>query len=176
MKNIIVTLITAAVIFSSISLLGGKKHDEPKPTPTPASQETTPEDSSLEFGVEYNCENFEYLSVEVGGKKEVLCGGKTGGGGASASWYGGEFNGRRTASGEIFDETKDTLACADEFELGTEFHFSYQGKTAYGRCNDRGAFEALGRKFDLSRGLFEKLAPKERGVIQVDYAVVDSDD
>ncbi len=150
----------------------------------PGTPEITPTPAPIEFGVGYNCEDFEYLSVEVNGQKEVLCDSRSGGAGASAdfkntakaSWYGGNFNGRKTSSGEIFDETKDTLACADEFKMGTRFEFSYQGKKAQGYCNDRGAFEELGRKFDLSRGLFEKLAPKERGVIQVDYAIIDYND
>ena len=154
------------------------------PADTPVIPEITPTPAPIEFGVGYNCEDFKYLSITINGKKEVLCDSRSGGGGASetftntakASWYGGSFNGRKTSSGEIFDDTKDTLACADEFPMGTRFKFTYKDKTAEGYCNDRGAFEELGRKFDLSRGLFEKLAPKEQGVIRLNYEIVNNYD
>lgn len=93
-----------------------------------------------------------------------------------ASWYGGYFHGRRTANGEIFDENGLTLACTNRFKLGTVFRISYQGKSEIARCTDRGGFETLGRTFDLSKGLFEKLAPLSRGVIQVDYEIVNNND
>lgn len=95
---------------------------------------------------------------------------------AKASWYGGYFHGRRTASGEVFDEMANTMACANRFSLGTVFRLSYKGKTEIARCTDRGGFEALGRTFDLSKGLFEKLAPLSAGVISVDYEIVNNYD
>ena len=138
--------------------------------------EATPIEAQVEFAVGYNCEDFEYLSVEVNGEKRVLCGGRSGGAGASASWYGGYFHGRKTASGEIFDENANTMACDSQFPLGTEFDIFYKGKTERARCTDRGGFAKYGRLFDFSKGLFEKLAPLSAGVIQVDYAIISNYD
>ena len=99
---------------------------------------------------------------------------------AKVSYYIAKFDGINcddpkciTASGEAFDENADTLACPSDYPLGTKFAFDYNGKTAQGRCNDRGGFEALGRKFDLSKGLFKKLAPEGSGVVEVYYKVID---
>jgi len=68
-----------------------------------------------------------------------------------ASWYGGEFNGRPTASGEIFNDT--ALTAAHPFlPFGTMLKITNQhnNKTVTVRVNDRGPFVAA-RIIDLSR-------------------------
>lgn len=92
---------------------------------------------------------------------------------ALASWYGKEScvnpSNCRAADGSVFDEMAATLACSYNFPLGSRFIFSYQGKEVEGVCTDRGAFEKYGRDFDLSKGLFSKLAPLSKGVIRVSW-------
>ena len=76
---------------------------------------------------------------------------------ATASWYGGKFNGRRTASGEVFDQNKFTAA-SRTLPLGTSVLVK---NPANGKCctvvvNDRGPF-VRGRDIDLSRGAAQKI-------------------
>ena len=76
-----------------------------------------------------------------------------------ASWYGGKdgFEGKPTASGEIFDGRKMTAAHRT-LPLGTWIDVANlsTGQTARVRVNDRGPF-AKGRILDLSRAAAEKL-------------------
>ncbi|MEW6189320.1 MAG: septal ring lytic transglycosylase RlpA family protein [Actinomycetota bacterium] len=66
-----------------------------------------------------------------------------------ASWYGNEFNGRPTSSGEIFNENDFT--CASIFlPFGTYLGITYGDKHIVVRVNDRGPF-IDGRMFDLSK-------------------------
>ncbi|MDR2210929.1 MAG: septal ring lytic transglycosylase RlpA family protein [Spirochaetaceae bacterium] len=68
-----------------------------------------------------------------------------------ASWYGEEFNGRPTASGEIFDDTKLTAA-HPVLPFGTMLKITnnHNNKSVVVRVNDRGPFVAE-RILDLSR-------------------------
>lgn len=70
-----------------------------------------------------------------------------------ASWYGGKdgLNGKRTASGEIFN-TKKLTAAHRSAPFGTKFKVTNQksGKSVVVRINDRGPFHK-GRIIDLSR-------------------------
>jgi peptidoglycan lytic transglycosylase len=69
---------------------------------------------------------------------------------AVASWYGQEFEGRRTASGEPFD--KDALSAAHrEFPFGTRLKVTNlsNGRSVIVVVNDRGPF-VTGRDIDLS--------------------------
>jgi len=68
-----------------------------------------------------------------------------------ASWYGGEFNGRPTASGEIFNDTAFTAA-HPFLPFGTMLKITntHNEKTVTVRVNDRGPFVAA-RIIDLSR-------------------------
>jgi len=94
---------------------------------------------------------------------------------AYASWYGYESCVSKeclTASGEVFNENRFSLACSYKFRLGTKFNFYYKGKYATAICNDRGGFEQFNggrRLFDLSTSLFEHFAPKSKGVIKLRY-------
>ena len=68
----------------------------------------------------------------------------------TASWYGGEFHGRRTSSGEIYDMHSVTAA-HKTLPLGTYVRVTNQrnGKSLDVRINDRGPFVS-GRIIDLS--------------------------
>jgi rare lipoprotein A len=65
-----------------------------------------------------------------------------------ASWYGGSFNGRRTASGERFD-TNDYTAASKTLPFGTRLRVCHDGCVVV-RVNDRGPYVG-GRILDLSR-------------------------
>ena len=78
-----------------------------------------------------------------------------------ASWYGPGFHGRRTASGERYDQNALTAAHRT-LPLGSEVHVTNvtNGKSVRVRINDRGPF-VRGRVIDLSRG-----AAKQLGIIR----------
>lgn len=68
-----------------------------------------------------------------------------------ASWYGGKFHGRETASGEIFN-TNDFTAAHRTLAFGTRLKVTNtaNGKSVIVRVNDRGPF-VKGRIIDLSQ-------------------------
>jgi rare lipoprotein A len=79
---------------------------------------------------------------------------------AIASWYGSEFHGRPTSSGEIFDMYNFTCAHR-EYPFGTKLKVTNisNNKSVYCLVNDRGPF-VPGRDLDLSYA-----AAKEIGLI-----------
>lgn len=90
-----------------------------------------------------------------------------------ASWYGPEYHGKRTASGEIFNQWAMTAA-HKKFPLGTVVRVKNlkNGKTVKVRINDRGPF-VRGRHIDLSRGAAAKLGMIEDGVAPVRIEVLE---
>lgn len=86
--------------------------------------------------------------------------------GLKASWYGKEHDGRRTASGAIYDQWGLSAAHMTA-PFGTRFRVTYGGKSVVVTVNDRGNFAKYGRAIDLSRGAFTRLAPEGAGVIRV---------
>jgi rare lipoprotein A len=84
-----------------------------------------------------------------------------------ASWYGGKFQGRRTASGEIFD-TNQLTAAHRSLPFGTLVLVTNleNGKSATVRINDRGPF-VLGRIIDLSMVAATAIGLAGRGVAPV---------
>jgi len=91
-----------------------------------------------------------------------------------ASWYGGDdgFEGKPTASGEIYDSSKLTAAHRD-LPLGTVVDVTCKdnGKTVRVRINDRGPF-VYGRVIDLSREAARRLDLIGPGVGTVRLIVV----
>jgi len=87
-----------------------------------------------------------------------------------ASWYSRTDPGvrRHTANGEIFDDTQWTCAAWD-MPFGTSVRVTniQNGKSVICRVNDRGPRKQLGRKIDLSKAAFKKIADLRRGVIKV---------
>lgn len=88
-----------------------------------------------------------------------------------ASWYGDQFHGRQTASGEQFNMTALTAA-HPTLEFGSLVRVTNEanGRKVLVRINDR--FQSKrGRVIDLSKAAFEQLAPLNQGVIDVHLEV-----
>lgn len=83
--------------------------------------------------------------------------------GGTASWYGSEFHGKRTASGEVFNQYGNTLAHLT-LPMGTKVIVENPktGVSLHARVNDCGPF-VQGCIADLSRGLAEKLGILAQG-------------
>lgn len=86
-----------------------------------------------------------------------------------ASYYGGHFNGKITASGEVFDESKMTVA-HKTLKFGTKLLVVNEknSKFVIVTVNDRGPF-IKGRDLDLSKKAFSKIADLDEGVVKVKY-------
>ena len=84
-----------------------------------------------------------------------------------ASWYGEEFDGQTTASGETFDENALT-ACHPTLPFGSLVRVVNvrNGRSVIVRITDRGAL-AKGRIIDLSKAAAEKLAMTRAGLAPV---------
>lgn len=89
-----------------------------------------------------------------------------------ASWYGAEFAGLPTASGEIFDPAR-VSAAHRALPLGTVVDVTNEknGRSVRVRINDRGPFVA-GRIVDLSRAAAEEIDAVLDGVVPVTLSVV----
>lgn len=92
-----------------------------------------------------------------------------------ASWYDPRFHGRRTASGERYDQHALTAA-HKTLPFGTlvRVRSVVTGKEIEVRVNDRGPF-VRGRVIDISRAAAESLGMMSLGVKQVSLHVTDSD-
>jgi rare lipoprotein A len=89
-----------------------------------------------------------------------------------ASWYGGEYQGRLTASGEVFDKNKLTAAHRTlPFQTIVNVRNLNNGKSVRVRINDRGPF-IHGRIIDLSEAAAKALGMIREGVIPVSVQVV----
>lgn len=73
----------------------------------------------------------------------------------AASWYGGSFQGRRTANGERFDTT-DLTAASKTLPFGTRLRVCRASRCVVVRVNDRGPYVG-GRVLDLSRAAARQL-------------------
>jgi len=89
-----------------------------------------------------------------------------------ASWYGGVFNGRKTASGERFDMYAMT-ACHPTLPFGTVVRVVNRsnGRSVVVRITDRGYLYS-GRILDLSYGAAQKLEMIKPGLAKVDLEVL----
>ena len=89
-----------------------------------------------------------------------------------ASWYGGKFQGRLTASGEVFDTTRLTAA-HKTLPFGTIVEVTNldNGRTVQVRINDRGPF-VEGRIIDLSRAAADALDMAGQGVARVSLRII----
>ncbi len=91
-----------------------------------------------------------------------------------ASWYGGDFHGKKTANGELFDTNQHTAA-HNSLPFGTLVKVTnlYNQKTTTVRINDRGPFKK-GRIIDLSHAAAEDLGMLDSGVVPVRLEVVET--
>ena len=89
-----------------------------------------------------------------------------------ASWYGGKFQGRKTANGEIFDTNKLTAA-HKTLPFGTVVRVTNLGNNLHVdvRINDRGPF-VEGRIIDLSRAAADRLEMTLSGVSPVKIEII----
>jgi rare lipoprotein A len=90
-----------------------------------------------------------------------------------ASWYGGVFNGRKTASGEKFD-MHELTACQRDLPFGTLVRVINRSnkRSVVVRINDRGDLVDQGRVIDLSWAAADRLAMTGRGLAKVDVEVL----
>jgi len=89
-----------------------------------------------------------------------------------ASYYGREFQGRKTASGHVFDPEAMTAAHR-HLPLGTQVRITNlaNGRSYDATINDRGPF-VHGRIIDVSRGLAERLGFLRAGIAKVKIEVL----
>lgn len=83
----------------------------------------------------------------------------------TASWYGPGFHGRKTASGERFDQNAMTAA-HKSLPFGSKLRVSYRGKSVVVRVTDRGPY-IRGRSLDLSKAAAQRLGLIPAGVGRV---------
>lgn len=90
-----------------------------------------------------------------------------------ASWYGGVFNGRRTASGEVYDMYSMT-ACHPTLPFGSIVRVVNRRnhRSVVVRITDRGDLVHEGRVIDLSYGAADKLGMTWAGIARVDLEVL----
>ncbi|MBI1733868.1 MAG: septal ring lytic transglycosylase RlpA family protein [Candidatus Rokubacteria bacterium] len=89
-----------------------------------------------------------------------------------ASWYGDAHHGRRTASGEIFDQEAMTAAHPSlPFGAVVRVTNLRNGKTADVRVNDRGPVIA-GRIIDLSRAAARAIGSIGSGIVPVRLSIL----
>lgn len=89
-----------------------------------------------------------------------------------ASYYGGSFHGRRTASGEVYD--KYALTCAHKtlpFQTKLQVTNPKNGKSVIVRITDRGPFHR-GRQLDLSYGAARELDMLAAGVLKLEVRII----
>lgn len=89
-----------------------------------------------------------------------------------ASWYGPGFHGRRSASGEVFNQNALTAAHRT-LPFGTRVRVTNRntGQQVVVRINDRGPF-SRGRVIDLSAAAAHQIGLKSAGVGQVEVEVL----
>ncbi|KAB1156037.1 septal ring lytic transglycosylase RlpA family protein [Flavobacterium luteum] len=90
-----------------------------------------------------------------------------------ASYYADKFNGRRTASGKKFDNTKYTAAHR-KLPFGTKLKITNEanGKSIIVEVTDRGPF-SRGREIDLTKKAFMEIASnKSSGAFKVKIEMV----
>jgi len=90
----------------------------------------------------------------------------------TASWYGPGFDGKTTASGEIFNQ-KHLTAAHRTLPFGSIVRVKClkNGRTVDVRINDRGPF-TKGRIIDLSKAAAAQIGLVERGIGPVEVRVL----
>ena len=89
-----------------------------------------------------------------------------------ASFYADKFHGKKTASGEIFDQ-EDYTAAHRELPFGTKVLVKNleNNKSVIVRINDRGPFKKS-RLIDVSRAAAEELDMIKAGIVEVEIKVL----
>jgi rare lipoprotein A len=91
-----------------------------------------------------------------------------------ASWYGSDFNGRSTRTGEAFDSHRFTAA-SPALPLGSYARVTNleNGQSVVVRVNDRGPY-VRGRGIDLSQAAADRLGFRREGVARVQVTRLDA--
>src|SRR5687768_5153513 len=94
-----------------------------------------------------------------------------------ASFYGSAFEGKKTASGEIF-RSAEMVAAHPKYPLGTKAIVTNleNGDTVHIRINDRGPTKVNRKEgviIDLSQGAAEKIRMVEEGRVRVEVRVIE---
>jgi rare lipoprotein A len=91
----------------------------------------------------------------------------------TASYYAAKFHGRRTASGETFNN-REMTAAHRTLPFGTRVRVTNPatGRSVIVRINDRGPF-SKGRMIDVSRAAAEELGLIARGHATVELALIE---
>lgn len=90
-----------------------------------------------------------------------------------ASYYHQKFEGRRTSSGEIFNQNK--LTCAHrKYLFNTMLRVTnlQNDRSVIVRVNDRGPYKYAGRIIDLSKAAANKIGMVKNGVVSVKVEVI----
>ncbi|WPO82001.1 septal ring lytic transglycosylase RlpA family protein [Chryseobacterium sp. JJR-5R] len=89
-----------------------------------------------------------------------------------ASYYHNKFNGRKTASGEIFSNSKFTAANRT-LPFGTNIKVTNlnNGKEVIVKINDRGPYHSS-RALDMSKAAFDEIGNTGSGTIPVEYEII----
>lgn len=89
-----------------------------------------------------------------------------------ATYYANFFQGRRTSSGEIFDQRKMTCAHLSlPFGTYLRVHNPANGKTVVVKVNDRGPYNPRA-VIDLSRAAAEKLGMVRQGIVKMEITII----
>ena len=90
-----------------------------------------------------------------------------------ASYYHDKFNGKRTASGEVFNNSKFTAAHRT-LRFGTKVKVTNlrNGESVVVTINDRGPFHSS-RALDLSKAAFDEIGNLGKGTMPIEYQVID---
>jgi len=140
--------------------------DDAPPRPSPAEPAATvPSDAAPT--PDYSSEQHALVERYAGHRSQGVLHGE-------ASYYGGSFAGRKTASGEIFEPRRYTAAHRT-LPFGTVLRVMRVDTRAvvYVRVNDRGPYGKKGRILDLSTAAAEALDFIRRGVVDVRADIVE---
>jgi rare lipoprotein A len=93
-----------------------------------------------------------------------------------ASWYGDDFQGRPTASGDPFDQNRLTAA-HPELPLGSRAEVTNleNGRSVEVEINDRGPAAGADRAIDLSKAAAAELGMLEEGIAPVRIEAKDAE-
>ena len=91
----------------------------------------------------------------------------------TASYYGKEHHGKKTASGQKFN-MYDMTAAHKSLPFGTKVKVTNikNGKSVIVRINDRGPF-SKSRELDLSYSAFQQISSISSGLVKITYEVVE---
>ncbi|MFC6267735.1 septal ring lytic transglycosylase RlpA family protein [Frigoriflavimonas asaccharolytica] len=89
-----------------------------------------------------------------------------------ASYYHDKFNGRKTASGEIFNNS-DLTAAHRSLPFGTRVRVTNlrNDKSVIVEINDRGPFHSS-RALDLTKAAFDEIGNLDRGTMPIEYQIL----